>query len=490
MKTHTTLATIAAALLRRCARRAQRAGRRRAGRRAPPPSVPRRRAARRRRRPRAAPLPIAPPPPPPPAPPSPIESAAAAVAAARRARVGGWRARAGRAPAAVRLPRGVHARPLRRLAVVTFHGVQWPYYPRTGIGVSGYGWIDNWLRADQHRRPDRDVDRTREYLQQGRSLLRVTPTYSRGDFFVQAQAEIVANKDQSATQADARHRRRRRRLGAHRPVAEVGPDVRPLRGVRDLPPRHGPRHQHRGAPGRLRRRATSRPTSTARRTCSIARAAPATSPFTSTRTAILRIELLAQYGGSRPVQRARRAPGGHLRHRLAEAEGGRRVPVADRAHRRATRSEKQNRGFAASAQFVSRPSSRAASTTATRTTACSRRTATSTSTRRRSPASAGSPTHRRSASWTARGIPSRRSAGGRRLQLRVHGERALQHADRLRPTSRPTRRLRRGPVPGRQAAVREAGGRLRELALRAVVQHVAPYNDKMYSARLRVLYLF
>jgi len=31
-------------------------------------------------------------------------------------------------------------------------------------------------------------------------LLRVTPTYSDGDFFVQAQAEIVANKDQSQTQ--------------------------------------------------------------------------------------------------------------------------------------------------------------------------------------------------------------------------------------------------------------------------------------------------
>src|SRR4051794_15192164 len=24
----------------------------------------------------------------------------------------------------------------------TFHGLQWPYYPKTGIAVSGYGWID------------------------------------------------------------------------------------------------------------------------------------------------------------------------------------------------------------------------------------------------------------------------------------------------------------------------------------------------------------
>ena len=25
---------------------------------------------------------------------------------------------------------------------MTFHGLQWPYYPKTGIGVSGSGWID------------------------------------------------------------------------------------------------------------------------------------------------------------------------------------------------------------------------------------------------------------------------------------------------------------------------------------------------------------
>src|SRR5262245_46151704 len=26
---------------------------------------------------------------------------------------------------------------------MTFHGLQWPYYPRTGIGVSGYAWVDS-----------------------------------------------------------------------------------------------------------------------------------------------------------------------------------------------------------------------------------------------------------------------------------------------------------------------------------------------------------
>lgn len=39
-------------------------------------------------------------------------------------------------------------------------------------------------------------------LQQGRLLLRVTPTLNTGDWFVQGQAELVANKDQSSRQPD------------------------------------------------------------------------------------------------------------------------------------------------------------------------------------------------------------------------------------------------------------------------------------------------
>ena len=38
------------------------------------------------------------------------------------------------------------------------------------------------------------------WLQQGRFLLRVTPTWSDGKYFVQAQAEMVANRDQTQTQ--------------------------------------------------------------------------------------------------------------------------------------------------------------------------------------------------------------------------------------------------------------------------------------------------
>src|SRR5215203_4967480 len=25
---------------------------------------------------------------------------------------------------------------------LTFHGLQWPYMPKTGVGVSGYAWVD------------------------------------------------------------------------------------------------------------------------------------------------------------------------------------------------------------------------------------------------------------------------------------------------------------------------------------------------------------
>jgi hypothetical protein len=80
----------------------------------------------------------------------------------------------------------------------TFHGLQWPFYPRTGIGVSGYAWLDN--SYEKVNVGIMDAKPFKEYLQQGRFLLRVTPTYSNDVWFVQAQAELVANKDQNATQ--------------------------------------------------------------------------------------------------------------------------------------------------------------------------------------------------------------------------------------------------------------------------------------------------
>jgi hypothetical protein len=80
----------------------------------------------------------------------------------------------------------------------TFHGQQWPYYPRTGIGVSGYAWLDSgYERINAPTIPQSTI---KEVLQQGRFLLRVTPTYTSGTWFVQAQAELVANKDQTQTQ--------------------------------------------------------------------------------------------------------------------------------------------------------------------------------------------------------------------------------------------------------------------------------------------------
>jgi hypothetical protein len=75
---------------------------------------------------------------------------------------------------------------------------QWPYVPRTGVGVSGSAWVDTGyeqIRSNSLTHAD-----TVFQLQQGRALLRLTPTYSDGQFFVQGQAELVANKDQSVSQ--------------------------------------------------------------------------------------------------------------------------------------------------------------------------------------------------------------------------------------------------------------------------------------------------
>jgi hypothetical protein len=82
----------------------------------------------------------------------------------------------------------------------TFHGLQWPYMPYSGIGFSGSAWVDSGYETIKR---GNDTEQNINYwLQQGRVLLRVTPTYSDGDFFVQGQAELVANKDQSLRQPD------------------------------------------------------------------------------------------------------------------------------------------------------------------------------------------------------------------------------------------------------------------------------------------------
>jgi hypothetical protein len=73
----------------------------------------------------------------------------------------------------------------------SFDGLQWPYLPHTGVGVSGNFWVDSG-----YERIKRDLEGFRSssmYFQQGRGVLRVTPTYARGRFFVQGQAELVGN---------------------------------------------------------------------------------------------------------------------------------------------------------------------------------------------------------------------------------------------------------------------------------------------------------
>jgi len=77
----------------------------------------------------------------------------------------------------------------------SFHGLQWPYMTRTGVGVSGSAWVDTGYEKITSESPN--VMGTTRYLQQARAVLRVTPTYVNGRFFIQAQAELVANGCQS-----------------------------------------------------------------------------------------------------------------------------------------------------------------------------------------------------------------------------------------------------------------------------------------------------
>jgi hypothetical protein len=76
----------------------------------------------------------------------------------------------------------------------SFHGLQWPYMAKSGVGVSGSAWVDNSYETIT-RGPA--TPNTTRWLQQGRAVLRVTPTYTSGRFFIQAQAELVANECQT-----------------------------------------------------------------------------------------------------------------------------------------------------------------------------------------------------------------------------------------------------------------------------------------------------
>ena len=73
----------------------------------------------------------------------------------------------------------------------SFHGLQWPYMTKSGVGISGSAWVDT--AYEEITRDNTSVQNTTLYLQQARAVLRVTPTYVSGRFFIQAQAELVAN---------------------------------------------------------------------------------------------------------------------------------------------------------------------------------------------------------------------------------------------------------------------------------------------------------
>jgi hypothetical protein len=78
---------------------------------------------------------------------------------------------------------------------LTMQGLQFPYYPQTGIAVSGYTWIDTGY--EQITRGNPNEQSIKYFVQQGRLVLRVTPTLSDGHWFAQTQAEFVADEDQS-----------------------------------------------------------------------------------------------------------------------------------------------------------------------------------------------------------------------------------------------------------------------------------------------------
>jgi hypothetical protein len=76
-------------------------------------------------------------------------------------------------------------------------GLQWPYYPKTGIGVSGSGWVDTGYRNfDAGQGLGTGETKGEQFVQQSRFVLRTTPTWtdSNGAFFVQLQTELVAAK--------------------------------------------------------------------------------------------------------------------------------------------------------------------------------------------------------------------------------------------------------------------------------------------------------
>jgi hypothetical protein len=74
-----------------------------------------------------------------------------------------------------------------------WHGLQWPHYEHTGLPLSGDIWIDSGYER-QVRSLSTEGNR-HFWLQSGRFRLRATPTYTKGSMFVQAQGEVLAWSD-------------------------------------------------------------------------------------------------------------------------------------------------------------------------------------------------------------------------------------------------------------------------------------------------------
>jgi hypothetical protein len=73
----------------------------------------------------------------------------------------------------------------------TNQGYQMSWH-KTGLLFSGNTWIDTG-----YRKRDNDVANDEEkFIQQGRVLLRLTPTYTYGDWFVRAQGELLAHAEE------------------------------------------------------------------------------------------------------------------------------------------------------------------------------------------------------------------------------------------------------------------------------------------------------
>ena len=79
---------------------------------------------------------------------------------------------------------------------LTFHGLQWPTSPfqtqppRTQLGISGYAWADTSYQVVTTG--DKSAHDRQNWVHQARFALRATPTYTKGNMFVQGQGEVVA----------------------------------------------------------------------------------------------------------------------------------------------------------------------------------------------------------------------------------------------------------------------------------------------------------